>query len=100
MVILYLVKHVSKIIFWIYPGSHSVTEEYKILFRRTQAFIFSSSTIDNRPNAIFLTLLTCTTPPGFTLIIVQIPLNAESFSSLSLIFRKDVHLPAVDGQIK
>lgn len=36
--------------------------------------------------------LTCTTPPGFTLIIVQMPLNAESFSSLSLIFRRDVHL--------
>lgn len=36
--------------------------------------------------------LTCTTPPGFTVIIAQIPLNAESFSSLSLIFRSEEHL--------
>lgn len=36
--------------------------------------------------------LTCTTPPGFTPIIMQIPRKAESFSSLSLMLRKDVHL--------
>lgn len=36
--------------------------------------------------------LTCTTPPGFTPIIMQIPRKAESFSSLSRMLRSDVHL--------
>lgn len=36
--------------------------------------------------------LTCTTPPGFTPIIMQMPLKAESFSSLSRMFLSDVHL--------
>lgn len=36
---------------------------------------------------------TCTTPPGFTPIIMQMPRKAESFSSLSRMFRRDVHLP-------
>lgn len=34
----------------------------------------------------------CTTPAGFTVIIWHIPLNAESFSSLSLMLLKEVHL--------
>lgn len=33
-----------------------------------------------------------TTPPGFTLIILQTPRNAESFSSLSRMFRREMHL--------
>ena len=36
--------------------------------------------------------LTCTTPPGLTPIIMQMPRNAESFSSLSRMFLNDVHL--------
>lgn len=35
---------------------------------------------------------TCTTPPGLTPIIMQMPRKAESFSSLSLMFLRDVHL--------
>lgn len=34
----------------------------------------------------------CTTPAGFTCIIWQMPRKAESFSSLSRMFRNDVHL--------
>lgn len=34
-----------------------------------------------------------TTPLGFTWIIWQMPRNAESFSSLSRMFRSEVHLP-------
>ncbi len=37
-------------------------------------------------------VLACTTPPGFTPIITQMPLKAESFSSLSRMFLSDVHL--------
>ena len=44
--------------------------------------------IINRPDLS----LTCTTPPGLTLIMAQMPRNAESFSSLSRIFLNDVHL--------
>lgn len=36
--------------------------------------------------------LTWITPLGFTLIMVQIPRKAESFSSLSLMFLREVHL--------
>lgn len=53
---------------------------------------FENNQQHNGHTTILLPDLTCTTPPGFTLIIVQIPLNAESFSSLSLIFRREVHL--------
>lgn len=34
----------------------------------------------------------CTTPDGFKLIMAQTPLNEESFSSLSLMFRRELHL--------
>lgn len=36
-----------------------------------------------------------TIPPGFTVIIWHIPLNAESFSSLSRMLRNDVHLVVI-----
>lgn len=89
----YLAEHVSEILLWIYPGGHCVTEEYKILFQRREMMQhFNLERQHNDHAAIELLDLTCTTPPGFTLIIVQIPLNAESFSSLSLIFRREVHL--------
>ncbi|TNN80587.1 hypothetical protein EYF80_009093 [Liparis tanakae] len=44
------------------------------------------------PQQLYGRLLTCTTPAGLTPIITHIPLKAESFSSLSLIFLNDVHL--------
>ena len=34
----------------------------------------------------------CTMPPGLTAIMLHIPRNAESFSSLSRMFRSDMHL--------
>ena len=42
-------------------------------------------------------LKTCTTPPGLTPIMTQIPRKAESFSSLSRMLRREVHL-GVRGQ--
>lgn len=33
----------------------------------------------------------CTTPPGFTPIMTQMPRKAESFSSLSRMLRREVH---------
>lgn len=89
-VVVYLVEHVSEIILWIHPGSYCIAEEYKILFQRRDQ---SASTFRTaHPNVRQWLNLTCMTPPGFTVIIVQIPLNAESFSSLSLIFRSEEHL--------
>lgn len=91
----YLVEHVSEIILWVYPGGHCVAEEYKVLFQRRQMrqhFNLRTHQQHNSDRHLAAASLTCTTPPGFTLIIVQIPLNAESFSSLSLMFRREVHL--------
>lgn len=48
--------------------------------------------IPSTPNRFRAFHLTCTTPAGLTPIITQIPLKAESFSSLSLMFLNDVHL--------
>lgn len=50
------------------------------------------SNISVNHNGVGVSELTWTTPPGFTPIITQMPLKAESFSSLSRMFRNDVHL--------
>lgn len=43
---------------------------------------------------------TCTTPPGFTPIMTQMPRKAESFSSLSRMLRRDVHLEKRGGGVQ
>lgn len=67
--------------------------------------MMKESNISVNHNGVRGSELTWTTPPGFTPIITQMPLKAESFSSLSLIFRNDVHLQkdnqkfSLDGNI-
>ena len=63
----------------------------------TQIFRFRMSVLRflidyHRFTAARLKRHTCTTPPGLTPIMMQIPRNAESFSSLSRMFLSEVHL--------
>lgn len=52
----------------------------------------SSFGCDHEATASQKNMKSDTTPPGFTWIIWQMPRNAESFSSLSRMFRREVHL--------
>ncbi|TNN69437.1 Na(+)/H(+) exchange regulatory cofactor NHE-RF2 [Liparis tanakae] len=73
---------------------HRVTEEDEVLSeQRKRRGVNSEPRSICGPRTPSLKRLTCTTPPGFTPIIMQIPRKAESFSSLSRMFRRDVHLP-------
>lgn len=99
----HLVEHVSEIIFGIHPGGYCITEEDEVLQKvkgvRIKpmflffSYLFGRSHYSSNQPVVAAERLTCTTPPGFTPIIMQIPRKAESFSSLSRMFRRDVHLP-------
>lgn len=45
-IIIYLVEHVSEIVLRIHPGSHCITEEYKILFQRRDASTFTTANLN------------------------------------------------------
>ncbi|EDL92164.1 rCG51207, isoform CRA_b [Rattus norvegicus] len=78
-----------------HPGGYSIAEENKVLKH-------DGSHVRGRPSQpppcpLSPTARTCTTPPGLTPIIMQMPRKAESFSSLSRMFLRDVHLAMEEG---
>lgn len=86
----HLIKHVPKIILRAHPGGYSIAEENKVL--KCDGSHVRGRPDQSPPSPQSPSCPTCTTPPGLTPIIMQMPRKAESFSSLSLMFLRDVHL--------
>lgn len=90
-----LVEHVPQVIFRTNPGGHRIAKEDEILQWERSRWGHQGQLKEGQKCVLvgFRTAeRTWTTPPGLTPIITQMPLKAESFSSLSLMFRNDVHL--------